>query len=133
MSAGQCCPRDYSPCLRFSFLLWRSRARPFLQRRLPTRLHRPPRSRRCPVSKPTKLPWYIKREPAVTRLSSAELDIDDHFGHEVMSVTAWANGEGFDVQITPDKGTEIKAPLTWQEWVALKRAVRAMQDHDKVA
>lgn len=85
------------------------------------------------MSKPTKLPWYIKREPAVTRLSSAELDIDDHFGHEVMSVTAWANGEGFDVQITPDKGPEIKAPLTWQEWVALKRAVRAMQDHDKVA
>jgi hypothetical protein len=33
--------------------------------------------------------------------------------------------------VVPDKGPEIRTPLTWQEWDALKRAVRAMRAHEK--
>lgn len=79
----------------------------------------------------TKLPWFIKRPPEAITVACATVDINDHFGHEVLCVTEWANGEGFDLHIAPDKGPEIRTPLTWQEWDALKRAVRAMRAHEK--
>lgn len=75
----------------------------------------------------SRLPWYLKRAPEVTKIANVEVDIDDHFGHEILNVTEWPNGEGLELSIVPDKGPEIHTPLTWQEWDALQRAVRALK------
>jgi hypothetical protein len=83
------------------------------------------------MSKPAKLPWYMKHHPKATTVSCATVDLEDHMGHESVLVTKWQNGEGFDLVISPDKGPETRMPLTWQEWGAAKHAVRAMKQQEK--
>lgn len=75
--------------------------------------------------------WFIKDGPIVHEVLAAGISIDDHFGPEHIGVTEWANGEGLQVDLVPEKGPDKRIELTWQEWTAIKKAVRAIQDRQK--
>lgn len=75
----------------------------------------------------TKKNWFIKRGPEVARVASAEVEIDDHLGPATVMATEWANGEGFDVFLQREKEPEQRLGITWCEWIALKKVMRAIE------
>ena len=46
----------------------------------------------------------------------------DHLENGFVSVTAWANGEGFDV----DLNSEAIFGITHSQWISLKKAVKEL-------
>lgn len=74
---------------------------------------------------PDKQPWYIKRGPTKAYVAQSEVDIEDHLGKSSVYVTAWANGEGYDIHLTRDKQPDQRIEVTECEWQAMRKAMRA--------
>lgn len=69
----------------------------------------------------------------VHEVKNVLVEYSDHLdenGH--VSVTAWANGEGFDVEVHGgggDHGSSGMIGLTHTQWEALQRAMNRLQCH----
>ena len=48
-----------------------------------------------------------------------------------VSITNWANGEGFDIFYQDGAGQDWILPITWDSWKAIKKTVKHHLSDDK--
>ena len=75
-----------------------------------------------------KLPFGIASEPTVADTKAASVVISDHLGNSTLHVNTWWSGEGFTFSLEADDCRNDAIDLSWQEWAALKLAVKAIKD-----
>jgi len=75
-----------------------------------------------------KLPFGVNEKPRVAETKAVAIDIEDHLGNSIIHVNTWWSGEGFTVQLEADNGRTDAIDFSWQEWSALKLAIKAIQN-----
>ena len=75
-----------------------------------------------------KLPFGIVAEPRSANTKAAVIDVDDHMAKSSLHVNTWWSGEGITVTVDDENGKRQQIDLSWQEWRALKMAVKAVRD-----
>lgn len=79
-----------------------------------------------PMSK--KLPFGIVSEPRVSNTKAVLVPIEDHLSKSNVLVSTMWSGEGITVEVSDEKGKTQQIELSWQEWTALKMAVKALKE-----
>jgi hypothetical protein len=76
---------------------------------------------------PKKLPFGLVSAPRVADTKATCVDIDDHLGKSSIHVNTWWSGEGVTVAVDPEKGERQQFDLSWQEYDALRAAIKAIR------